>query len=516
MSAPPQLRAGRVAAVGVLALLAVTACADTSALREQPTSSQESDEPQTSAPTIDAAALDDYYEQDIAWTECAGGECGSALVPLDYAEPEGESVTLALKRIPATGDPVGTLFVNPGGPGHSGVEFADTFATVMRPEVLASYDVVGFDPRGVGESDPVDCLDDAPLGDYLASEADPDSPDEVALVEDAISEFGLACEERTGDLLAHVSTIEVARDLDVLRGAVGDEQLTYYGASYGTTIGSTYAELFPDEAGRLVLDGATDPALSAEETNLAQAAGFQTALYSYIEDCQTSTDCPLPPGRDEAARRIGDLLDQVDTTPLPTGDPDRPLTQSLAFFGIGGMLYNQLNWAVLTPALDQAFTGDGAELLRLSDFYFSREDDGSFTDNRIEAITAVNCLDDPSSSTVQEVEASIPAYTEASPTFGRLFAWSRLSCGAWPVESPYEPLEIRAEGAAPILVIGTSRDPATPFEWSVAMAEQLESGVLVARDGDGHTSFGAGNACVDGAVDAFFLDGTVPADGLEC
>ncbi|MDQ3627970.1 MAG: alpha/beta hydrolase [Actinomycetota bacterium] len=519
MSVRPQLRVHQAAAACVAALLTVAACSDAGSLREEPAESgttQTTGPPETSAPTLDAAALDDYYEQEVEWTDCTGGECGSALVPLDYAEPTGETVTLALKRIPATGEPVGTLFVNPGGPGGSGVEFADTFVTQMRPQVLRSYDVVGFDPRGVGRSDPVDCLGDAELGDFLAADADPETPEEIAQVQDAVDEFGQGCVASTGDLLAHVSTIEVARDLDVLRGVVGDEQLTYYGASYGTSIGSAYAELFPEHAGRLVLDGATDPSLSSQERNLTQAAGFQTALYAYVENCQLSPDCPLPPGRDEAARRVGDLLDQLDAAPLPTGDPERPLTESLGFYGIGGMLYNQANWAVLTPALERAFAGDGAELLRLSDFYFSREDDGSFTDNSAEAILAVNCLDDPSSSSVEEVEASIPAYTEASPTFGRLFAWSQISCADWPVESSYEPREIRAKGAEPILVIGTTRDPATPYEWSVALAEQLESGVLVSRDGDGHTSFGADNACVDSAIDAFFLDGTVPDDGLEC
>ncbi len=519
MSARPQRRVHQVAVACVLALVTLAACADAGDLGEQPSpseTSQTSDPPETSAPTLDPSALEDYYEQEVEWTDCTGGECGSALVPLDYEEPDGETVTLALKRIPATGEPQGTLFVNPGGPGGSGVEFADTYVTVMRPDVLESYDVIGFDPRGVGQSEPVDCLDDAELGDFIEADADPRTPQEIEQVEDAVDEFGQACEARTGDLLAHVSTIEVAQDLDVLRGVVGDEQLTYYGASYGTSIGSTYAELFPEHVGRLVLDGATDPSLSSEQRNLTQAAGFQTALYAYIEDCQTSPDCPLPPGREEGARRIGDLLDRLDASPLPTGDPQRPLTESLGFFGIGAMLYNQGNWEVLTPALERAFAGDGAELLRLSDFYFSREDDGSFTDNSAEAIAAVNCLDDPTSSTVEEIEASVPAYTEASPTFGRLFAWFQFTCTDWPVESSYEPLEIRAEGAAPIVVIGTTRDPATPYEWSVALAEQLESGVLVSRDGDGHTSFGAGNACVDAAIDAFFLDGTVPDDGLEC
>lgn len=518
MSARRALPVRLAAAAGALALMTVAACTDGSAMQED-RSSESTDGSawrDVPVPSLDAAGLDDYYEQDVEWAGCAGGECGSALVPLDYQDPTGDTVTLALKRIPASGDSLGTIFVNPGGPGVSGIDFADTFASVMRPQVLESYDVVGFDPRGVGESDPVDCLDDEEMADFLASDPDPATPEEIAELEEVAEGFGQGCEAATGELLGHVSTIEVARDLDVLRSVVGDEQLTYYGASYGTTIGATYAELFPGNAGRMVLDGATDPTLSREEANLTQAAGFQTALYAYIEDCQTRPECPLTGGRDEAAQRIGEFLDGLDDQPLETGDPERPLTQSLGFIGIALTLYSEASWAALTPALDQAFGGDGAELLRFSDLYFKRDADGSFTDNSAEVIYAVNCLDDPTSMTVEEIEASIPDYTEASPTFGRIFAWSPLACADWPVQTAYEPLEIRAEGAAPIVVIGTTRDPATPYEWSVALAEQLESGVLVTRDGDGHTSFAAGNTCVDSAVDAFFLDGTVPDDGLEC
>jgi pimeloyl-ACP methyl ester carboxylesterase len=354
------------------------------------------------------------------------------------------------------------------------------------------------------------------MDEFIAVDPSPDDDAEEQEAIAATEQFSAACLEETGDLLAHVSTIEVARDLDVLRGVVGDDTLTYYGASYGTTLGSTYAELFPDKAGRMVLDGATDPSLSVEESNKSQAAGFQRALEAYLDDCLAVQGCPFEGDRDVALDKVEAFLEGLDENPLPTDDPDRPLTESLGFFGIAVTLYDQESWQYLTQAFSEAFEGDGTTMLFLADFYFSREN-GEFTDNSAEVIYAVNCLDNPLSLTAEEIEASLPDYEQASRTFGRVFAWSLLSCANWPVSSTEEPLTaVDAAGAAPIVVIGTTGDPATPYEEAVALAEQLESGVLITREGDGHTAFRANNECVDSAVDAFYLEGTVPEDGLKC
>jgi pimeloyl-ACP methyl ester carboxylesterase len=493
-------------------LVSMGACSDSSPLADaDPESPQET----VQQPEVDAGSLDDFYTQDLQWSSCGTHECAVAAMPVDYADPTGETVSVALEKRVADGDPIGTIFVNPGGPGASGVDFVDQVEDNFRPQVLERYDIVGFDPRGVGLSDPVDCYDTAELDEFLAADPSPDDDAEEQAAIRATEEFAAACLAQTGDLLGHVSTIEVARDLDVLRAVVGDDKLTYYGASYGTTLGSTYAELFPDKVGRMVLDGATDPSLSVEESNLSQAAGFQRALEAYLDDCLAGPDCPFDGDREAALREVETLLAELDAEPLPTGDPDRPLTQSLGFFGIAVTLYDDESWPYLSQALQAALNGDGTTLLLLADIYFSREN-GEFTDNSAEAIYAVNCLDEPLDLSVEEVEAAVSRYEEASRTFGSVFAWSLLSCSNWPVASTEESITIEAAGARPIVVIGTTGDPATPYEEAVALADQLESGVLITREGDGHTAFGAGNQCVDSAVDEYFLEGTVPEDGLVC
>jgi len=507
----------RVTSLGVVAGLLVTlgACGDSTGLVDDSKPGGQETTEGTPGPDIDPGSLDDFYSQELQWSACGAHECATAAMPIDYAAPTGETVSIALEKRVADGEAIGTIFVNPGGPGGSGVDFVDQVEQNFRPEVLQRYDIVGFDPRGVGLSDPVDCYDTEQLDEFIAVDPSPDDPGEPEEALEATEQFGLACKELTGELLAHVSTVEVARDLDVLRGVVGDEKLNYYGASYGTTLGSTYAELFPDKVGRMILDGATDPSLSAEESNLSQAAGFQLALEAYVDDCLTKDECPLEGDRSAALDQIEAFLEDLDENPLPTGDSERPLTQSLGFFGIAVTLYNESSWEYLSQGLEQAFDGDGSTMLLLADFYFSREN-GEFTDNSAEVIYAVNCLDDPLSLSVEEIEASVPEYEQASRTFGSVFAWSLLSCSNWPVTTTEEPITIDAAGAAPIMVIGTTGDPATPYEEAVALADQLESGVLVTRVGDGHTAFGAGNQCVDAAVDAYYLDGTVPQDGLEC
>ena len=476
---------------------------------------------QPSAPAPDATAPDralrSFYEQEPQWRSCASGqECTEVDVPLDYADPTADTVTLQLRRTPAPGSPQGTLFVNPGGPGGSGVDFAAYFADEAGAEVLQSYDIVGFDPRGVGTSEPVDCLGTEAMDRYVASDPDPDDQAEAETFLRYSRQLGRGCLRRSGELARHVSTQEVARDLDILRAVLGSEKLDYYGASYGTYIGATYAELFPGQVGRMVLDGAVDPTLSNTETNLEQARGFETALRAYAADCVDQGDCPLGDSVDEAVARVGELLQDLDETPLPTDDPDRPLTESLGFYGVALPLYDEGSWGYLTTGLEAALGGNGGVLLLFADQYLSRTEDG-YSDNSAEVISAVNCLDKPADTTPADVEASVADFEAASPTFGRVFAWSVAGCGAWPLRSPLEPLEsYDAEGAAPIVVVGTTRDPATPYEWAEALAEQLSSGVLVTRDGDGHTGYGQGNECVDTAVNDYLVNGKVPAEDTQC
>jgi pimeloyl-ACP methyl ester carboxylesterase len=463
-------------------------------------------------------ALEEFYSQRIDWQPCEGDDdqdCGTLTVPIDYSEPRGETIDLALLRVPASGARVGSMVVNPGGPGAPGTSYAAAGGLVFRKPLLEAFDVVGFDPRGTGRSAPIDCLSDEELDAYIAADPTPDTPDEVEDYEATVMGFGEACLESSGPLLGHVTTIETARDMDVLRSALGEETLTYLGASYGTKLGATYAELFPQRVGRFVLDGAVDVSLDPETMSLDQAAGFETALRAYVQNCLDSTDnCFLGDSVDEGLATISGLLESVEDEPLPAGD--RELEVGNAFYGIVAPLYNRDYWFVLSTALASALDGKGSALMELSDLYSSRNRDGSYKDNSMEAIYAINCLDDPRSIGFGRVPSKFAAFEEASPTFGEVFAWGLTGCRGIEVTSTEEPLDIRGEGAAPILVLGTSRDPATPMKWAEALAAQLESGVLVERDGDGHTAYNSGNECIDATVEDYLVEGTVPDDGTTC
>jgi len=510
------------ATAAVLAVLVPAGCGSAADLvakdRPRPTKPTPTASPTDNPPEPAPEGLAEFYDQEVAWEGCGSYECATIEVPLDYADAAGDTVEIALKKAPATSnsDRVGTLFINPGGPGGSGIDYVDFFLSEVSPDLRAAFDVVGFDPRGVGTSDPVECLSDAELDVFLAYDPDPDTAAEVRRATALVRQLGRGCVQNSGALAAHVSTIEVAKDLDVLRAVVGDEVLHYYGASYGTSIGATYAELFPDKVGRLVLDGALDPTLTLERLNIEQAEGFHTALVAYVQHCLDGGDCVLGSSESEALDRIGTFLDELDTDPLPTNDPERPLTRSLGFLGIAITLYNEDYWTYLDNALPAALDGDGSQLLVLADAYTERNPGGDYASNSTQVNYAVNCLDHPVNISVAEIEASEPAYERVSPVFGPVFAWSLLGCSNWPIEPPLEPLQIDGAGAAPIVVVGTTRDPATPYHWAEALAEQLESGVLVSRDGDGHTGYGMGNECVDEAINAYLIEGVVPDDGLEC
>lgn len=462
-------------------------------------------------------ALKPYYSQQVSWQECKQiFECAEVEVPLDYREPQGETLTLSIIKHAANDaeSRVGSLLVNPGGPGGSGVQYVENSSSVFGERLLDSFDIVGFDPRGVGASTPVDCLSDSELDAFIASDPDPDSAAEVSTTLALLRDFTAGCQRSSGDLLGHVSTVEAARDMDVLRALVGEQQINYFGASYGTYLGATYAELFPKRVGRMVLDGAVDPSMGPEQMSLVQAGGFQTALRAYVTDCVAQTDCPLGTDVDAGLARITDFFDQLDAAPI-AGDGQRQLTQGYAVIGVWLPLYVKTYWPILTNALTAAFEGEGAQLLQLADYYTSRGATG-FTDNSNEAIYAVNCLDHPQQVSVADVERSIPRFEQASPVFGRLFAWGALACSQWPVRASEPQPVIDAAGAEPILVVGTTRDPATPYAWAVALADQLASGVLLTRDGDGHTAYHVGSACIDEAVESYLVEGAVPPDGKKC
>ncbi|MFF3325811.1 alpha/beta hydrolase [Streptomyces sp. NPDC002889] len=466
-------------------------------------------------------ALEPYYTQQLKWRACGvpGFECTTMKAPLDYAEPEGETIKLAVARKKATGPGkrIGSLLVNPGGPGGSAIGYLQAYAGIGYPApVRARYDMVAIDPRGVARSEPVECLTSKEMDAYIQVDQTPDDAAERTRLAKAYKDFAAGCEKRSGQVLPHVSTIEAARDMDILRAALGDQKLSYVGASYGTFLGATYAELFPDRTGRLVLDGALDPALPARELNRDQTAGFETAFRSFAADCIEQPDCPL--GSEsvaDATTRLKAFFAELDKKPVPTGE-SRELVESLATTGVVAAMYDESSWPQLREALTSAQAGEGAPLLALADSYYERDADGSYA-NLMFANAAVNCLDLPPAFTGPEaVQSALPEFEKASPVFGKGFAWASLNCGYWPVPATGKAHGIEAKGAPPIVVVGTTRDPATPYKWAQGLAKQLSSGTLLTYDGDGHTAYGRGSGCIDTAINTFLLEGTPPPDGKRC
>lgn len=520
---------------GLVAVAAVAAGCSAEPERED----QSADAPNESTPAPDATQgidpeLATFYTQTLDWSDCGEGfQCTTATVPVDYADPGGETLELALLRAPATGDDrLGSLLVNPGGPGASGVEYAQVTNAIVTDEVRERYDIVGFDPRGVAESAPIDCLDDADLGEYLAGDATPDDDAEITEFEETTQDYAAGCAARSGDLVPHIGTVDVARDLDVIRAALGDEKLNYLGKSYGTFIGALYADQFPDRVGRLVLDGAIDPTLSGDDLGLGQARGFERALQAFLDWCLDNGDCALGESEDEARAALVDLLGRADEEPLPTDDENRPLTESLAFYGIVMPLYLTADegYDPLNEALGLAIDdNDGSYLLTLADLYLERNSDGTFNGNANEVISLVNCADHPEQATAEQARAGVAEFTAVSEVFGPFLAWGGLGCsavaeglgeagdaGATPTGTPSPHPPVSAPGADPILVVGTTGDPATPYEWAQALAGQLSSGVLLTYDSTVHTAYLAGSDCIDDAVDAYLLAGTAPDEGATC
>ena len=477
--------------------------------------STESLPPDTSG--VDAALLP-FYDQELDWRVCGDGfQCTTVTAPLDWTSPGAGEVELSvIRHRAASGDAIGSLLTNPGGPGESGVALIRDSLDFAIGEVLQQqYDVIGFDPRGVGESTAVRCYDasemDAYLFDIPAAPRGSDAWEDELLARHG--DFATACDAESDGILPYITTDNAARDLDLLRGVLGDETLSYLGYSYGTLLGATYAKLFPERVGRLVLDGAVDPSASGLDLGTTQGVGFESALRAYMADCLQQDDCPFRGSVDEAMADLGTLLASVDRSPLPASD-GRELGSDSLMMAIVAALYSEDSWPYLTVALTDVLEGNADVALQLADFYYGRED-GEYTDNSTEAFRAYNCMDYPADSTPEQ-EASAEALLAAkAPTIAPY--WSGPDpCEVW----PYPPTGVRepitAEGAAPIVVVGTTNDPATPYEWSVSLAEQLSSGVLVTRVGEGHTGYNKGNDCVDRAVEAYLLRGTVPEDGLRC
>ena len=460
-----------------------------------------------------------YYAQKLAWRPCDHGfQCARLLVPFDYSRPAWRRFSLPVIKLPAS-DParrIGSLVLNPGGPGASGITYALEARKVVSAAVLARFDVVGFDPRGVAGSVPaIQCLTGPQLDKYFATSDDPVSKAQLATVVAQSKLFARGCEQRSGALLPYVGTRNAARDMDVLRAALGDAKLTYLGKSYGTYLGAWYAQLFPSHVRALVLDGAVDPDESAFSMNIVQAQGFEVALRSFTASCVRLQGCPLGNGTVGAGiARLQGLLNRTASQPLTSRIAGQPADSAMLLSGVAFSLYSKSFWQYLRAGLADAFAGNGTLMVLLADSLTERSPGGQYT-NLMDAFMAVSCIDRPWPRSLTAWSQAAAAAAKAAPQFGAANMWGSLPCAFWPVPAaPTVPL--RAAGAPPILVVGTTRDPATPFRWAQALARDLKSGVLLGWNGDGHTAYLEGSSCVDTAVDRYLISLATPRSGTIC
>ena len=443
-------------------------------------------------------------------------ECGTLEVPLDPADPSSETIELAVARAESTGDErerIGSIVLNPGGPGGSGIEFLANAASAFPEELTDRFDLVSFDPRGVGESTPVRCIDDATKDDQLSGDLSPDTPEEQDRALEDQEEFLDGCRENSADLLEHMSTADVAADLDELREALGEDRLTYLGYSYGTSIGAVYATLFPDNVRALVLDGSVSPSATEEQQLLAQAQGFERTLANFVATCNADPACVIGPDASSAIAAARSSL-ATDPVEVRTDSGTRTLGPDLFDLAVATALYDTTLWGALAAAIDDVDGAGASTLLSLVDRQVGRQPDGSY-DNSTDAQTMVSCADSPERPSVDEATAAAERILAAAPTFGGITAYGTLGCLDWPTAANPLPT-ITGAGAPTILVVGTLGDPATPYEWAQQMADTLESAVLLTYEGDGHTAFLRGGPCVEEAVVAYLVDLTVPSPGTRC
>jgi pimeloyl-ACP methyl ester carboxylesterase len=446
------------------------------------------------------------------WSPCHRSfECATIEVPLDYAHPDGKTIELALIRHPAD-DPahrVGALLMNPGGPGGSALDLVQQYP--RSGPIGDRFDLVGFDPRGVGESTPLDCH--SHLQELYDADPTIDSPadrDEILRVSKA---FVDECRTKYADLLPHLGTTDVARDMDRVRQALGERQISYLGFSYGTSIGQEYARLFPTRVRAMVLDGVVDQAPDGLTMAASQAAGFSTALTSYEQHCDQGDGC----GFGRPAQQVIDQVEaEVEKAPLAAPEADRAATPGVFSVGMAQALYSEQLWSTLSAALRQAADGDGSGLVELADEYLGREDDGSY-DSGFEIYFAVSCLDDPWPKDPQAILDRAAQVGKQYPLFGEAIVGDYVRCALWPTPpQPLRPVPADTKGLPPIVVVSTTHDPATPYENGVAVAKQIPGAVLVTNEGEGHTIVGQGKPCIDDLVAAYLVDLTVPDDGTTC
>ena len=466
--------------------------------------------PVTAAPGVAAPVFN--------WQDCGDGfQCTKIHPPLDYARPDAGTVDVAVARLPASGakgQRIGSLFVNPGGPGAGAVDFARTLKKALPATILAHFDLVAFDPRSAGGSDPIACESGPELDKYFAVDPSPDNAAEHDQLVAANRQFALECAQRAGALLGHVDTRTAARDMDFIRSGLSEDKISYLGFSYGTFLGAMYADMFPARVRAFILDGAIDPSIGPDEINREQAAGFERSLSSYFADCAAHVDCPFNNGGDPRSA-FNALAAAVDRTPLPTTS-GRVVGPGEFLLGVIRPLYRQDDWNALSLALAEAQqSGKGDRLLAMSDDYTERQSTGEYG-NLLSSNTAVNCIDHPWATDVAHYDQLAQQFSQQSPVFGAALAYGGMVCGFWQAPATDVPRPLHAVGAAPIVVVGTTGDPATPYQWAQALAGQLQSGVLLTNQGEGHTAFASNSACIKTAETRYLIELKPPARGTVC
>ncbi|HLI02014.1 MAG TPA: alpha/beta hydrolase [Acidimicrobiales bacterium] len=470
--------------------------------------------PDTSTPTTSPSSP---RASKLRWSACRGGrgpsgyQCATLLVPLDYADPGKGTIGIALDRRVASGSAIGSLLINPGGPGVSGVDFLPQLASEMPADVLDHFNVVGFDPRGVDRSDPVTCGDGPQLDAELDVNPAPTTGAGWTALIHADRAFVAGCEARSRAVLPYVGTRNAARDMDRIRSALGDPKLNYLGFSYGTELGAVYADMFPTHIRTMVLDGALDPELGEVATVDQQSAALENELGAFFRSCDNG-GCGWDPAGGPAAA-FKHLYEQVTAHPMAVSGTTQTVGPAAFLYAAAAALYSQQTWPYLGAALTALQRGNGSFILQLFDSYLGRSSNGTYS-NEVEAETAIDCDDSPSPS-LSALRADGPAAQRGAPYFGLLDLYSAATCDLWPVKPTLGTGPIHADGSPPIVVVGSTEDPITPYAWAKSLAGQLQHGVLLTRDGYGHTGYEY-SACIRNDVDAYLLRGTVPARGTTC
>jgi pimeloyl-ACP methyl ester carboxylesterase len=441
-------------------------------------------------------------------------DCGSVAVPQDWAAPDpGRTFQISLLRARAAGQAnrLGSLLVDPGGPGGSGVSLAVALSGSLPVDITRRFDVVGFDPRGVGRSNAVKCFSDADLDTSFGYEPDPRSQaefDEFVAFSRRIAD---QCASRQGEALRYFSTEQTARDLDAIRAALGEEKLTYLGYSYGTLLGAVYAQLFPDRVRALVLDGAVDPTQKSVAGVESQARGFELAFGHFAEWCRQNnpTRCRLPA---DVRGYLADLLQSARSSPVVHSD-GRKATPGWIMTAVLAAMYSESSWPIAAAALVNLARGDARLIFGLADSYTQRNSSGHYT-NLFDIFTVVGCTDDDASPTLEQIRQLQSQWRDRYPVIGAQFAVGMAICSIWPAKRDPYPVGA-ARGAPPIVVVGTTGDPATPYEQTAKLAGMLGTGVVLTWQGEGHTAYPQ-TRCITEAVNNYLLNVVPPAAGTTC